>query len=213
MKKFLSVLLALAMIFSLTVTVSADETKGEMDGYVVVLHTNDVHGAISGYAKVAALKKAYEAEGAYVLLMDAGDFCQGDPTVSVSQGKTAVELMNMAGYDVTTLGNHEFDYGYDNLVNLSKEAKFPIVAANVLYQGKVAFNSNQIFTTPSGVKIGVFGLETPETATKAHPAKIKGVTILGDKSMFDCAQAQVDSLKADGCDYIICLGQDRKSVV
>lgn len=64
MKKFLSVLLALAMIFSLTVTVSADETKGEMDGYVVVLHTNDVHGAISGYAKVAALKKAYEAEGA-----------------------------------------------------------------------------------------------------------------------------------------------------
>lgn len=122
MKKFLSVLLALAMIFSLTVTVSADETKGEMDGYVVVLHTNDVHGAISGYAKVAALKKAYEAEGAYVLLMDAGDFCQGDPTVSVSQGKTAVELMNMAGYDVTTLGNHEFDYGYDNLVNLSKEA-------------------------------------------------------------------------------------------
>ena len=68
MKKFLSVLLALAMIFSLTVTVSADETKGEMDGYVVVLHTNDVHGAISGYAKVAALKKAYEAEGANVLL-------------------------------------------------------------------------------------------------------------------------------------------------
>ena len=65
MKKFLSVLLALAMIFSLTVTVSADETKGEMDGYVVVLHTNDVHGAISGYAKVAALKKAYEAEGAW----------------------------------------------------------------------------------------------------------------------------------------------------
>ena len=215
MKKFLSVLLALAMIFSLTVTVSADETKGEMDGYVVVLHTNDVHGAISGYAKVAALKKAYEAEGAYVLLMDAGDFCQGDPTVSVSQGKTAVELMNMAGYDVTTLGNHEFDYGYDNLVNLSKEAKFPIVAANVLYQGKVAFNSNQIFTTPSGVKIGVFGLETPETATKAHPAKIKGVTILGDKSMFDCAQAQVDSLKADGCDYIICLGHlgiDKESI-
>ena len=206
MKKFLSVLLALAMIFSLTVTVSADETKGEMDGYVVVLHTNDVHGAISGYAKVAALKKAYEAEGAYVLLMDAGDFCQGDPTVSVSQGKTAVELMNMAGYDVTTLGNHEFDYGYDNLVNLSKEAKFPIVAANVLYQGKVAFNSNQIFTTPSGVKIGVFGLETPETATKAHPGKIKGVTFPAGQEMFKIAQKQVDALKSQGCGIIVCLG-------
>ena len=84
MKKFLSVLLALAMIFSLTVTVSADETKGEMDGYVVVLHTNDVHGAISGYAKVAALKKAYEAEGAYVLLMDAGDLATTSSTTAMT---------------------------------------------------------------------------------------------------------------------------------
>ena len=103
MKKFLSVLLALAMIFSLTVTVSADETKGEMDGYVVVLHTNDVHGAISGYAKVAALKKAYEAEGAYVLLMDAGDFCQGDPTVSVSQGMTSRPLATTSSTTAMTI--------------------------------------------------------------------------------------------------------------
>lgn len=205
-KKILSLLLAVAMMFSLAVTAGAEETGGSMEGQIVILHSNDVHGAISGYAKVAALKKAFEDTGAYVLLMDAGDFIQGDPTVSVSQGASAVELMNMAGYDVVSLGNHEFDYGYENLKELEKDAEFSIVDANILYNGKVAFNDNVTFTAPDGTKIGVFGLDTPETATKAHPAKIKGVTFLAGQSMFDCAQAQVDSLKADGCDIIVCLG-------
>ena len=206
-KKLLSLLLALVMMFSLTITASAVETDdNDLTGAIVILHTNDVHGAISEYAKVAALKDTYEKMGAYVLLMDAGDFIQGDPVVSISQGATAVELMNMAGYDVVTTGNHEFDYGYANLAKLAGEAKFPVVAANVLYKGKTAFEDNVTFTSPSGVKIGVFGLATPETATKANPAKIKDVKFLGGQSMFDCAQAQVDSLKADGCDIIVCLG-------
>lgn len=90
-RKVLSLLLAAAMMFSLAVTAQAEETTENMEGDIVILHTNDVHGAIAGYAKVAALKDAYEAKGAYVLLMDAGDFIQGDPTVSVSEGATAVE--------------------------------------------------------------------------------------------------------------------------
>ncbi len=178
----------------------------ELKGTIVILHTNDVHGGIAGYAKVAALKAKYEAEGAFVLLVDAGDFSQGDPVVSVSEGATAVELMDLAGYDVATLGNHEFDYGYENLKKITKDAKFQIVAANVLYEGKVAFKDSVTFTTEDGVKIGVFGLETPETATKAHPAKIRGVTVPAGKEMFDIAQKQVDALKADECDYIVCLG-------
>ncbi len=178
----------------------------ELKGTIVILHTNDVHGGIAGYAKVAALKAKYEAEGAFVLLVDAGDFSQGDPVVSVSEGATAVELMDLAGYDVATLGNHEFDYGYENLKKITKDAKFQIVAANVLYEGKVAFQDSVTFETEDGVKIGVFGLETPETATKAHPAKIRGVTVPAGKEMFDIAQKQVDALKADECDYIVCLG-------
>ena len=89
---------------------SASETPA-FNGAIVILHTNDVHGATENYAKVAALKAKYEAEGAYVLLMDAGDFSQGAPSVNVSQGASAIELMNMAGYDVAAPGNHEFDYG------------------------------------------------------------------------------------------------------
>jgi 5'-nucleotidase/UDP-sugar diphosphatase len=206
-KKLLSLLMALVMVVSLTVTANAAET-GETDlkGAIVLLHTNDVHGAISEYAKVSALKDTYEKMGAYVLLMDAGDFIQGDPSVSLSQGATAVELMNMAGYDVAAVGNHELDYGYANLAELAEDAKFPLVAANMQYKGKTAFEDHMIFTSPNGVKIGVFGLATPETATKANPAKIKDVTFLSGEKLFDCAQAQVDALKAEKCDIIVCLG-------
>ena len=206
-KKVLSLLMAVVMTFSLAVTANAaEETAQDLNGDIVILHTNDVHGAIAGYAKVAALKDAYEARGAYVLLMDAGDFIQGDPTVSTSEGATAVELMNLAGYDVVSLGNHEFDYGYQNLKDLEADADFAIVDANVLYNGRVAFEDNLVFTTPDGTKIGVFGLDTPETATKAHPAKIQGVTFLAGEDLYDCAQEQVDALTAEGCNYVICLG-------
>ena len=202
-KKLLSLLLALAMMLSLTIPASALDDVAE--GTIVILHTNDVHGAIAGYAKAAALKAAYKEAGAEVLLLDAGDFIQGDPTVSVSQGKTAVELMNLAGYDAATIGNHEFDYGYANFQEIAKDAKFPIVSANVMLDGKVE-SAHTILTTESGKKIGVFGLTTPETATKAHPAKIKGVTFAAGQDMFDIAQKEVDALKAEKCDYIVCLG-------
>ena len=206
-KKFLSLLLALAMMFSLAVTASAEEEEEakSLEGRIVILHTNDVHGAIGNYAKVAALKGAFEDAGAYTLLMDAGDYIQGDPTVSVSQGKSAIELMNLAGYDAATIGNHEFDYGYPNFKEVTKDAKFPVVSANVLYNG-AAENAHTVFTAPGGEKIGVFGLTTPETATKAHPAKIQGVTFAAGQAMFDIAQKEVESLKAEGCDYIVCLG-------
>lgn len=218
--KLLSLLLAMIMAFSLAATGLADGEEGEaaaepVAAYqvpedakdaIVILHTNDVHGAIENYAKVAALKTMYEEAGATVYLLDAGDFIQGTPYVSVSQGATAVELMNMTGYDAAAPGNHEFDYGYENLKTLSTAAEFPILAANVTYEGAVAFNANTIFTTESGTKIGVFGLDTPETSTKAHPAKIKGVTFATGENLYAAAQAQVDELTKAECDYIICLG-------
>ena len=208
-KKLLSLLLALAMVFTLAACGEKKPDPGKdatATEPVVILHTNDVHGAVSNYAKVAALASQYESEGAYVLILDAGDFSQGDTAVSVSEGATAVELMNMVGYDAVALGNHEFDYGFEALKKNMENAQFPVLAANVKYNGELAFDDAAVFTAPGGTKIGVFGLDTPETATKAHPGKIQGVTFASGEEMYAIAQEMVDMLKNEGCNYIICLG-------
>ena len=206
MKKFLSLVLALVMLCSLSVTASAKETETDLSDTIIILHTNDVHGSVTGYAKVAALKATYEELGAYVLLLDAGDFIQGAPEVNRGRGKTAVELMNLAGYDAAVPGNHEFDYGYDVLKKLEKDADFELLSANVQYRGKRSFDANAIFRAPDGTKIGVFGLTTPEAASKVQPDMIKHVTFLSGEELIACAQAQVAELESEGCDVIICLG-------
>ena len=202
MKKILSLLLAVVMVFGLmTAAFAAD---ADLAGKTVVLHTNDVHGQVDLYAKVAALKKDYEAKGADVILVDAGDYAQGTPYVSDSQGKTAIELMNAAGYDVVTLGNHEFDYGYANLQTIMKDAKFKVVC-NIKYNGKLAFDASYVVETKGGLKVGFLGLTTPETSTKAHPAKIKGVTFMAQNALYSFATQEAANLKADGSDVVIAL--------
>lgn len=208
MRKFLSVLLAMAMVLSLTVTSfaadNAVEAKAEMAGKTVILHTNDVHGAVEGYAYIAQLKADYEAKGAEVILVDAGDFSQGTTYVSTTKGADAVTMMNAAGYDVVTLGNHEFDYGYAQLKENMSKAKFKVVCADVFNEdGTPIFDASYTYTTKSGVKVGFFGMETPETQTKANPALIKGLTF-ADKDAFTKAAAdQVAALK--DADVVICL--------
>ena len=215
MRKFLSVLLAMAMVLSLTVTGFAIEdpaaatdaetkTEATMAGKTVILHTNDVHGAVEGYAYIAALKADYEAKGAEVILVDAGDYSQGKTYVSVTKGADAVTMMNAAGYDVVTLGNHEFDYGYAQLKENMSKAKFKVVCADVFNEnGTPIFDASYTYTTKSGVKVGFFGMETPETQTKANPALIKGLTFATGDAFTKAAADQVAALK--DADVVICL--------
>lgn len=216
MRKFLSVLLAMAMVLSLTVTgFSIEDTattrepevmteEATMAGKTVILHTNDVHGAIEGYAYITALKADYEAKGAEVILVDAGDYSQGKTYVSVTKGADAVTMMNAAGYDVVTLGNHEFDYGYAQLKENMSKAKFKVVCADVFNEdGTPIFDASYTYTTKTGVKVGFFGMETPETQTKANPALIKGLTFATDDAFTKAAADQVAALK--DADVVICL--------
>ena len=216
MRKFLSVLLAMAMVLSLTVTGFAIEDtattrepevmteEATMAGKTVILHTNDVHGAIAGYAYITALKADYEAKGAEVILVDAGDYSQGTSYVSVTKGLDAIEMMNAAGYDVVTLGNHEFDYGYTQLKDNMTKAKFKVLCADVFNaDGTPIFDANYTYTTKSGVKVGFFGMETPETQTKANPTKIKGLTFATNDAFTKAAADQVEALK--DAVVVICL--------
>ena len=137
-RKSLSLLLALAMVFSLAIPVSAAEAE---DTQIVILHTNDVHcgidqttdeetGAVTniGYAGVAAYKAEMEAQyGAdNVILVDGGDAIQGGPIGTLSKGSYIVDIMNQVGYDLAVPGNHEFDYGMDNFLDLAENrAEYP----------------------------------------------------------------------------------------
>lgn len=207
-KKLLSLLLVLCLVLSLSCTAFAAGEAKPLDGKTVILHSNDVHGAIDLYAAMASLKADYEAQGAEVILADAGDYSQGTVYVSVNKGADAVTMMNATGYDVATIGNHEFDYGYAQLAENMKAAKFKVLCADVLgADGKTIFDANTIIEK-GGVKIGFFGLETPEAQTKANPKLIQGLKFLAGKDgkeLYACAAAQVAALKEQGADIVVCL--------
>ena len=172
MRKFLATLLALVMTLALMVPASWGENKetyqlpDSLEGKTVILHTNDVHGAIDKYAKVAALRDECYDKGAHqVILLDAGDYSQGSPYVSLSKGATALDMMALVGYDVITLGNHEFDYGFPQLMeNLKKHQGDFMVACNNLVD-----DEGELQTTPYPSGSG--------KATYYGPASINRVTI------------------------------------
>ena len=204
MRKVLALLLSVVMTLTLLVSSAwADEPK-PLDGKTVILHTNDVHGSIELYAKVAAMKGDYEAQGAQVILADAGDYSQGTVYVSVNKGKDAVTMMNAAGYDVATIGNHEFDYGYAQLKSNLDSAVFKVVCANVLQDGSPVFDAYTMINK-GGVQVAFVGLETPEAQTKANPALIQGLTFLAGDEMYAAVQTQVDAAKTAGADIVIVL--------
>lgn len=223
--KMLSAVLSTAMVFGLSVPAFADETnQNDLKGKLVVLHTNDIHGYYDttetsiGLAGVVGLKDYYKAQGADVILLDAGDFSQGTTLVNHEKGIKAAKYLAAAEYDAVTLGNHEFDFGFD-AVNKNtaylKEAGVPVLDANILKKGTQTpyFDDNLVIET-EGLKVGVFGLDTPETQTKSSPSSVKELTFLDEQAMFDCAQKQVDTLEAEGCDYVIAithLGVDDES--
>lgn len=208
---------------SQSVTQSTQPTSDpviEIEDKLAIIHTNDVHGhdlateateeedGTLGLASVAQLKKDYEEEGYTVLLLDAGDAVQGTNLVNLSQGETAIEFMNAVGYDAMTLGNHEFDWGADNVLSLYEKAEFPFLSANVMVDEtqRPFTESNLIIELDNGAKIGVFGLTTPEVQTKVNPKSIEGLSFYAEEELYETAQKQVDGLREEGCSMIIALG-------
>lgn len=168
-KRILSILVALCLALSiLPMSVIAAETEE-----VTILYTNDVHTHIDNeltYSKLASLKATYEN----VLLLDAGDHIQGTAYGSMDKGETIVKLMNATGYDVATLGNHEFDYGMSGCMQAIDWADYSYVSCNFLHEkdgvtGDSVLDSYKVFDM-NGTKIAVIGITTPETFTSSTPA-------------------------------------------
>ena len=191
--------------------------------HIQILHTNDLHARVEpgaddgkgiGMPELAGVFWAARYKEPDTLVLDAGDTFHGMPIINVTRGDAMVGLMNIAGYDAMAPGNHDYNYGTDRLVELAKKTNFPVLSANTAYKksGKLVFRAYQTFEL-SGVKVGVFGLTTPETAIKTNPANVMDVAFLDPIA---CAKAMTALLHDEGCQVVIGLmhmGLDASSVV
>ena len=151
----------------------------------VILYTNDVHCGYEdnlGYSAVAALKEYYQSVVDDVLLVDNGDSIQGDVIGAVSQGELVIDFMNAAGYDYAILGNHEFDYGMEQIAKLAEDANFPYIDCNVVYTGtqgnKLNFVKPYVVHEFDDMKVGFVGVATPlSIATSTRPSSRKTVNL------------------------------------
>ena len=223
-KKLLTILMIAAMMTSFFAFAEEVEVSHPP---VVILYTNDVHCGIEdniGYAGVAAYEAAYEKLGYQVLLVDNGDAIQGGPIGTLSKGEYIIDIMNAMGYDVATIGNHEFDYGMDQFMFLKDKAEFPYVSANLCdLEGNPVLDA-YVIKEVGDYKIAFVGASTPETFTKSTPTYFQdgeGNYIYSfsqgeeGKKLYAAVQAAVDAATAEGADYVIVmshLGIDAVSV-
>ena len=237
MRKLFALLLVCVMVLGLvacgapaadpTVAPTAAPTEAPTEPAVVysdiaILYTNDVHTYIDNplsYDVIAGIKAELEKEYDYVLLVDAGDAVQGTAYGSMDKGATIVKLMNAAGYDLATLGNHEFDYGMDGTMNVIDWAEYPYTSCN-FYHEKDGVKGDTVLKPYVMVecgadKVAFVGITTPESFTKSTPAYFQDETgnyiygISGGEdgaALYADVQAAIDAAKAEGATKVIALG-------
>ena len=200
----------------------ATEAPAEPAKDIAILYTNDVHTYIDGvlsYDVIAGVKAELANLGYEVLLIDAGDHAQGTAYGSMDKGESIIKMMNAAGYDLATLGNHEFDYGMDGAMNLIEWAEFPYVSCNFYHEeagvkGEAVLAPYATFAF-EGQTIAFVGITTPESFTKSTPAYFQdeaGNYIYGisggedGAALYADVQAAIDAAKAEGATLVIGLG-------
>lgn len=211
MKKLLTWLLVVCMLLSTFAGLAVAETA---DGTITIniLHTNDIHGSgvtpasekMIRYSQIATMKQTYEN----AILVEGGDFTQGSVYVALTDGLAVINAMRLAGYDVATLGNHEFTAYRSHFIRscIAESGEglvgtpMKVVANNVFGEPVLENEPDTFIVEREGVKVGFFGLATPTTLTTGNPAVNVGITI---GNVCDAAQKAVDSLKADGADIIV----------
>lgn len=210
MKRF-QILLWLGFALSFVYTVSAQDNK-----QLIILQTSDVHSRLEpinqkgdrnygegGFVRRATFLDRLRKDHKNIVLFDCGDFSQGTPYYNMFRGEVEIKLMNAMGYDVVTIGNHEFDFGLDNMARLFRMAEFPVVCANYDLEATVLKDivKPYVILERDGLKIGVFGLGIqPEGMIQGD--KCEGVIY---KDPIRVSNDVAGLLKAKGCDLVVCL--------
>lgn len=203
----------------LTIAVAVTLTAAAKGRQLLILHTNDTHSCVlslnpnladtmlagrGGFLRRAAMIDQMRKEDKDLLLLDSGDFSQGSPYYTMFKGDVETELMNIMGYDAATIGNHEFDFGLENMARIFRKAKFPIVCANYDFTGTVVEGlvKPYVIIKRKGVRIGIFGL-SPKLDGLVMASTCAGVRY---SDPIKTANAVADKLKnEEKCDVVICL--------
>lgn len=206
-KRLLSCIVCICMVLcSLNAATFAKDSET-----IVILYENDVHCAVEGYSKLAAMKNELKSEYEYVGVVSSGDFVQGGTLGAVSKGEYIVELMNLVGYDAIAPGNHEFDYTISRLTELYELSETKYISCNFAKIGeeKTYFKPYTIVSY-GDVDIAYIGIITPETITSARPSQFKNengeiIYTFNESRLYELVQESIDEATEDGADYVIAL--------
>lgn len=218
--KIVTALLAAAVVILACVVAATDKTSKVQDD-IVILFTNDVHCGIEenvGYAGLVEYKQSVEEKTPYVTLVDCGDAIQGDTIGTVSQGAYLVELMNEADYDLAVPGNHEFDYGMEQLSVLLEKAEAQYLSCNITYTGsgenKLSAVKPYEIITYGKTDVAFIGVSTPNSITSSTPTYFmdeEGNYVYDfcrgneGQDLFDCVQKTADECLEKGAEYVVLL--------
>jgi len=204
-KKLSITLLTLILVMTLSFTILAEEVN------LRIYHVNDVHSRVEeddwagsmGYAKMATLIKEARREMDNVMFLDAGDSFHGQTIANINEGEAISNILDLMNVDALTLGNHDFNYGQARLAELAEMSNFPFLAANVKKEDgeDIPYIHDYMIKEYDGIKVGVFGLATPETAYKTHPKNVEGLVF---ENPITTAEAVVNELRPQ-VDVVIAL--------
>ena len=208
MKNKVKVIIVCLLLIITALPVSVFASKAED---IIILYENDVHCAVEGYSKLAAMKKELQETHTHVGVVSGGDYIQGNSLGAISQGEYIVELMNLVGYDAVTLGNHEFDYRIERLEELIGMMDTKPVCCNFQKNSEdTSYFEPYSIVSYGNVDVAYVGITTPSTITTSSPAQFKDdngnfLYSFQLSALYEVVQDNIDSAKADGADYIIAI--------
>jgi 5'-nucleotidase len=215
MKKVLSLVLVVLLILSSFSFVFAEDAETVK---ITVIHTNDTHSRLIGtnteigFAKIATLIKEAKEANPNTLVLDAGDTLHGMPIVNISKGENAIKVLEAAGYDYMTLGNHDFNYGKERLFELRDMSQVGMLSANIVDENGEYIFTPYVIEEVGDVKVGIYGLSTPDTVILTNPNNVVGLVF---KDPIEVSKEMVEELE-DKTDVIIALahlGLDESSTL
>ena len=208
MKKIILVVLSLILVLGMFPTVTFAEATSDD---IIILYENDVHCAVEGYSKLAAMKKELSETYTNVGVVSVGDFVQGGTLGAVSKGEYIVNLMNKVGYDAIALGNHEFDYQLPRLNELNAMSNTKFISCNFQKIGEdKSYFEPYTIVSYGNVDVAYIAITTPETINSSSPAQFKNdkgelIYTFNESKLYDIVQTNINAAETAGADYVIAL--------